>query len=184
MKILSKQTLSRFLIRLHIPGVTAGSGRLWGRISSRGQSLGVLSRTSSVASGQTETGCWVLLESEIKRHTWSWDALQHSQGGRRRRVSGGRSCGSPTAQLKSHGGENPTTTMDPRDTAPDSWEQEDDVEATIDGQLESAFTTLNVNAKPFVPNVNAAEFVPAFGLKAHPANVDSAGEYRGTTGLR
>uniref|UniRef100_A0AAX7UIS0 Tr-type G domain-containing protein n=1 Tax=Astatotilapia calliptera TaxID=8154 RepID=A0AAX7UIS0_ASTCA len=80
--------------------------------------------------------------------------------------------------LKSHGGENPTTTMDPRDTAPDSWEQEDDVEATIDGQLESAFTTLNVNAKPFVPNVNAAEFVPAFGLKAHPANVDSAGEYR------
>uniref|UniRef100_A0A669AZP2 G1 to S phase transition 1, like n=1 Tax=Oreochromis niloticus TaxID=8128 RepID=A0A669AZP2_ORENI len=48
------------------------------------------------------------------------------------------------------------------DTAPDSWEQEDDVEATIDGQLESAFTTLNVNAKPFVPNVNAAEFVPAF----------------------
>uniref|UniRef100_A0AAX7V2I8 Tr-type G domain-containing protein n=1 Tax=Astatotilapia calliptera TaxID=8154 RepID=A0AAX7V2I8_ASTCA len=65
--------------------------------------------------------------------------------------------------------------MDPRDTAPDSWEQEDDVEATIDGQLESAFTTLNVNAKPFVPNVNAAEFVPAFGLKAHPANVDSAG---------
>ncbi|XP_014186905.1 eukaryotic peptide chain release factor GTP-binding subunit ERF3B, partial [Haplochromis burtoni] len=64
--------------------------------------------------------------------------------------------------------------MDPRDTAPDSWEQEDDVEATIDGQLESAFTTLNVNAKPFVPNVNAAEFVPAFGLKAHPANVDSA----------
>uniref|UniRef100_A0AAX7SJ87 Tr-type G domain-containing protein n=1 Tax=Astatotilapia calliptera TaxID=8154 RepID=A0AAX7SJ87_ASTCA len=59
------------------------------------------------------------------------------------------------------------------DTAPDSWEQEDDVEATIDGQLESAFTTLNVNAKPFVPNVNAAEFVPAFGLKAHPANVDS-----------
>uniref|UniRef100_A0A669EP35 G1 to S phase transition 1, like n=1 Tax=Oreochromis niloticus TaxID=8128 RepID=A0A669EP35_ORENI len=60
--------------------------------------------------------------------------------------------------------------MDPRDTAPDSWEQEDDVEATIDGQLESAFTTLNVNAKPFVPNVNAAEFVPAFGLKAHPGN--------------
>uniref|UniRef100_A0A7N9APA1 G1 to S phase transition 1, like n=1 Tax=Mastacembelus armatus TaxID=205130 RepID=A0A7N9APA1_9TELE len=45
--------------------------------------------------------------------------------------------------------------MDPRDTAPDSWEQEDDVEATIDGQLEPAFTTLNVNAKPFVPNVNA-----------------------------
>uniref|UniRef100_A0AAX7V7G4 Tr-type G domain-containing protein n=1 Tax=Astatotilapia calliptera TaxID=8154 RepID=A0AAX7V7G4_ASTCA len=54
------------------------------------------------------------------------------------------------------------------DTAPDSWEQEDDVEATIDGQLESAFTTLNVNAKPFVPNVNAAEFVPAFAQTSTP----------------
>ncbi|TNM97559.1 hypothetical protein fugu_015715 [Takifugu bimaculatus] len=63
--------------------------------------------------------------------------------------------------------------MDPRDTAPDSWEQEDDSEATLDGQLESAFTTLNVNAKPFVPNVNAAEFVPAFATKAHE-NLDSA----------
>uniref|UniRef100_A0A8C4H278 Tr-type G domain-containing protein n=1 Tax=Dicentrarchus labrax TaxID=13489 RepID=A0A8C4H278_DICLA len=64
--------------------------------------------------------------------------------------------------------------MDPRDTAPDSWEQEDDVEATIDGQLESAFQTLNVNAKPFVPNVNAAEFVPSFAIKAHSENLDSA----------
>ncbi|XP_073350292.1 G1 to S phase transition 1, like [Pagrus major] len=63
--------------------------------------------------------------------------------------------------------------MDPRDTAPDSWEQEDDVEATIDGQLESAFTSLNVNAKPFVPNVNAAEFVPSFSIKANSENVDS-----------
>uniref|UniRef100_A0A672ZKK6 Eukaryotic peptide chain release factor GTP-binding subunit ERF3A-like n=1 Tax=Sphaeramia orbicularis TaxID=375764 RepID=A0A672ZKK6_9TELE len=63
--------------------------------------------------------------------------------------------------------------MDPRDTAPDSWEQEDDVEATIDGQLEPAFTTLNVNAKPFVPNVNAAEFVPAFAMKAHSENLDA-----------
>ncbi|KAL7378922.1 hypothetical protein ABVT39_020759 [Epinephelus coioides] len=63
--------------------------------------------------------------------------------------------------------------MDPRDTAPDSWEQEDDVEATIDGQLESAFTSLNVNAKPFVPNVNAAEFVPSFAMKANSENLDS-----------
>lgn len=67
--------------------------------------------------------------------------------------------------------------MDQRDTAPDSWEQEDDVEATIDGQLDSAFTTLNVNAKPFVPNVNAAEFVPSFGTKTHLENPDSAGEF-------
>lgn len=66
--------------------------------------------------------------------------------------------------------------MDTRDTAPDSWEQEDDVEATIDGQLEPAFTTLNVNAKPFVPNVNAAEFIPAFVMKAHPGNLDSGGK--------
>ncbi|MBN3287961.1 ERF3A factor, partial [Polyodon spathula] len=52
--------------------------------------------------------------------------------------------------------------MDPRDTAPDSWEQEDDVEAPTDAQLQSALARLNVNAKPFVPNVHAAEFVPAF----------------------
>ncbi|MEQ2193476.1 hypothetical protein XENOCAPTIV_029743 [Xenoophorus captivus] len=64
--------------------------------------------------------------------------------------------------------------MDPRDTAPDSWEQEDDVEATVDGQLETAFTTLNVNAKPFVPNVNAAEFVPPFAMRSPSENVDAA----------
>lgn len=72
--------------------------------------------------------------------------------------------------------------MDPRDTAPDSWEQEDDVEATIDGQLEPALTSLNVNAKPFVPNVNAAEFVPAFTMKAHSENLDSAGKFTDTLG--
>lgn len=72
--------------------------------------------------------------------------------------------------------------MDPRDTAPDSWEQEDDSEATIDGQLESAFTALNVNAKPFVPNVNAAEFVPAFAGKAAPGALDRAGEWTVTLG--
>lgn len=72
--------------------------------------------------------------------------------------------------------------MDPRDTAPDSWEQEDDVEATIDGQLDSAFTALNVNAKPFVPNVNAAEFVPVFATKAHSENLDSVGKFTVTLG--
>lgn len=66
--------------------------------------------------------------------------------------------------------------MDPRDTAPESWEQEDDVEATVDGQLEPAFTALNVNAKPFVPNVNAAEFVPSFGMKVPSETLDSTGE--------
>lgn len=72
--------------------------------------------------------------------------------------------------------------MDSRDTAPDSWEQEDDVEATIDGQLDSAFTSLNVNAKPFVPNVNAAEFVPSFTIKAHSENFESDGKLRVTLG--
>lgn len=72
--------------------------------------------------------------------------------------------------------------MDPRDTAPDSWEQEDDVEATIDGQLDTALTTLNVNAKPFVPNVNAAEFVPTFATIAHPENIDSSGKFTVTFG--
>lgn len=47
--------------------------------------------------------------------------------------------------------------MDPRDTAPDSWEQADDAP---EAQLGSAFTMLNVNARPFVPNVHAAEFIP------------------------
>ncbi|KAJ8384014.1 hypothetical protein AAFF_G00212580 [Aldrovandia affinis] len=70
--------------------------------------------------------------------------------------------------------------MDPIDTAPDSWEQqEDDGEAPeLNTELHSAFTALNVNAKPFVPNVNAAEFVPAFlspkGPCENPENSDVA----------
>lgn len=53
--------------------------------------------------------------------------------------------------------------MDPRDTAPDSWELEDDTEATATAAgLPSAFAALNVNAKPFVPNINAPVFVPSF----------------------
>lgn len=66
--------------------------------------------------------------------------------------------------------------MDPRDTAPDSWEQEDDGEAPVDQQL-SGFTALNVNAKPFVPNINAAEFVPSFAQKGPSDNVDSGGKF-------
>ncbi|XP_039991419.1 eukaryotic peptide chain release factor GTP-binding subunit ERF3A [Xiphias gladius] len=53
--------------------------------------------------------------------------------------------------------------MDPRDTAPDSWELEEDVEALATAAgLPTAFAALNVNAKPFVPNVNAPVFVPSF----------------------
>uniref|UniRef100_A0A7N6BDC0 Tr-type G domain-containing protein n=1 Tax=Anabas testudineus TaxID=64144 RepID=A0A7N6BDC0_ANATE len=53
--------------------------------------------------------------------------------------------------------------MDPSDTAPDSWELEEDAEApaAVAG-LPTAFAALNVNAKPFVPNVNAPVFVPSF----------------------
>lgn len=46
----------------------------------------------------------------------------------------------------------PARSMDSRDTAPDSWEQEDDVEATAETELQSAFTGLNVNAPEFVPS--------------------------------
>ncbi|XP_056433131.1 eukaryotic peptide chain release factor GTP-binding subunit ERF3A [Gadus chalcogrammus] len=53
--------------------------------------------------------------------------------------------------------------MDHRDTAPDSWELEEDAEApTTDAGLSAAIAALNVNAKPFVPNINAAVFVPSF----------------------
>ncbi|XP_020500480.1 eukaryotic peptide chain release factor GTP-binding subunit ERF3A isoform X2 [Labrus bergylta] len=53
--------------------------------------------------------------------------------------------------------------MDPTDTAPDSWELEEDAEAPATAAgLQNAFAALNVNAKPFVPNVNAPVFVPSF----------------------
>lgn len=53
--------------------------------------------------------------------------------------------------------------MDPSDTAPDSWELEEDAEAPAAAAgLPTAFAALNVNAKPFVPNVNAPVFVPSF----------------------
>ncbi|XP_053708994.1 eukaryotic peptide chain release factor GTP-binding subunit ERF3A [Synchiropus splendidus] len=53
--------------------------------------------------------------------------------------------------------------MDVKDTAPDSWELEEDAEApAVAAELPTAFAALNVNAKPFVPNVNAPVFVPSF----------------------
>lgn len=67
--------------------------------------------------------------------------------------------------------------MDPRDAAPDSWEQEDDVEAAVDGPLQSALSDLNLNAKHFVPNINAAEFVPAFIVKKPSENHDHDGMF-------
>lgn len=61
--------------------------------------------------------------------------------------------------------------MDPRDTAPDSWELEEDAEASAtSATLPCAFAALNVNAKPFVPNLNAPVFVPTF-LQSSPAGM-------------
>ncbi|XP_023676560.1 eukaryotic peptide chain release factor GTP-binding subunit ERF3A isoform X1 [Paramormyrops kingsleyae] len=71
--------------------------------------------------------------------------------------------------------------MDSRDTAPDSWEQEDEVEAPSDAQLQSAFTALNVNAKPFVPNINAPEFVPAFFQRGPSEDPEAGGNDTGAT---
>jgi len=69
--------------------------------------------------------------------------------------------------------------MEAIDTAPDSWDQEDDGEAQVDVQLSNALTTtLNVDAKPFVPNVHAAEFIPTFLLSlthacSHELSIDA-----------
>nr|XP_055048510.1 G1 to S phase transition 1, like [Misgurnus anguillicaudatus] len=66
--------------------------------------------------------------------------------------------------------------MDARDTAPDSWDQEDDGEAQVDVQLSNAFSAhLNVDAKPFVPNVHAAEFIPSFLQKDSAETEESVG---------
>ncbi len=68
--------------------------------------------------------------------------------------------------------------MDAIDTAPDSWDQEDDGEAHVDEQLSKAFNAaLNADAKPFVPNIHAAEFVPCFRQKSSTETVESAGEF-------
>ncbi|XP_040297582.1 eukaryotic peptide chain release factor GTP-binding subunit ERF3A isoform X1 [Bufo bufo] len=64
--------------------------------------------------------------------------------------------------------------MDPSDSAPDSWEQAD-IDAP-EAQLNSALARLNVNARPFVPNVHAAEFVPSFLVKSGSAAADGLEE--------
>ena len=47
--------------------------------------------------------------------------------------------------------------------APDSWDDEGDQQ-----QLANHLKSLNVNAPAFVPNVNAAVFVPSFLVKSDP----------------
>lgn len=64
--------------------------------------------------------------------------------------------------------------MDQRDSAPESWE-EDDVEAQADTELQSAFTSLNVNAP---------EFVPSFVPRASPHSTGSHGKPTPTTRTR
>uniref|UniRef100_A0A8C2BGK1 G1 to S phase transition 1, like n=1 Tax=Cyprinus carpio TaxID=7962 RepID=A0A8C2BGK1_CYPCA len=72
-------------------------------------------------------------------------------------------------------GESSSAAMDAIDTAPDSWDQEDDGEAQVDEQLSKAFSTsLNVDAKPFVPNVHAAEFIPTFRPKGSTETAEPA----------
>lgn len=48
--------------------------------------------------------------------------------------------------------------MEPIDSAPDSWEQEDDSEAPVDVPLRAALGALNVHAAEFVPG--ARQMVP------------------------
>ena len=43
---------------------------------------------------------------------------------------------------------------------PDSWDQ--------NNGATTSFSNLSINAKPFVPNVNAAVFVPTFAQKSPP----------------
>uniref|UniRef100_A0A8C7VMJ0 G1 to S phase transition 1 n=1 Tax=Oncorhynchus mykiss TaxID=8022 RepID=A0A8C7VMJ0_ONCMY len=61
----------------------------------------------------------------------------------------------------------------PSDTAPDSWEQEEDVKARATAGLQSALAALSVNAKPFIPNVDAAVFVPTF-LQSSPTEISNS----------
>ncbi|PIK57422.1 putative eukaryotic peptide chain release factor GTP-binding subunit ERF3A [Apostichopus japonicus] len=57
----------------------------------------------------------------------------------------------------------------------DSWDQQDDPgpgDAAENSSMSSQFSNLNVNAKPFIPNVHAPEFVPSFTPK--PAEADNS----------
>ncbi|CAB3989409.1 eukaryotic peptide chain release factor GTP-binding subunit ERF3A isoform X1 [Paramuricea clavata] len=52
------------------------------------------------------------------------------------------------------------------DSTPDSWDAIDDSTETSE-DLSSGIQSLNVNARPFIPNVNAPVFVPSFGQKTN-----------------
>lgn len=54
----------------------------------------------------------------------------------------------------------------------DSWDQQEDPgpgNVSDNSSMSAQFSTLNVNAKPFIPNVNAPEFVPSFSPQTEAA---------------
>ena len=53
------------------------------------------------------------------------------------------------------------------DLTPDSWDAIEDPGAESSENISSGFQSLNVNAKPFVPNVNAPVFVPSFTMNTN-----------------
>ena len=61
----------------------------------------------------------------------------------------------------------------------DSWDQQDDPgpgDPDQSTEIDDQFGHLNVNAKPFVPNVNAPAFVPTFGNFTPPAAASNCTE--------
>lgn len=48
------------------------------------------------------------------------------------------------------------------DATPDSWDAVEDAAPNTSQNIQAGLNELNINAKPFVPNVNAAVFVPSF----------------------
>ena len=53
------------------------------------------------------------------------------------------------------------------DGTPDSWDAIDDSSPDTSENLSAGIQSLNVNAKPFIPNVNAPVFVPSFPQKTN-----------------
>ncbi|CAG0919551.1 unnamed protein product [Notodromas monacha] len=50
----------------------------------------------------------------------------------------------------------------------ETWQKGEDVD-----DMDSKFPRLNVNAKPFIPNINAPEFVPSFGVESESNQVNN-----------
>lgn len=132
---------------------------------------------SSGGSGTGSGGTSITGSTCLSKHglTQQWGLQRAHRWGSRtlreiKKIPGGRPVSWVLESLSTLG--NPV--MDP-DTAPDSWELEEDTEApSAAAELPTAFAALNVNAKPFVPNPNAPVFVPTF-LQASPAEMPASG---------